>query len=196
MITKLYGIVDFIIGDCVHVCVHGVCYGVHCSKRTVGNLSPGTEVALWIEHIIRAESQLLCGFLTHDEQLLFREVTGVQGVGPKAGLSILSAMSLAEISNAIIAQDRHALTSADGVGNKMAERLIVELKNSKIIKSFQGEKDERTKDAVFALVALGYESSLANRIVRSLSEASTDCSTEQLVKAALVKLSQWGENEV
>jgi Holliday junction DNA helicase RuvA len=148
------------------------------------------EVALWIEHIIRAESQMLCGFLTHDEQLLFREITGVQGVGPKAGLSILSAMSLAEIANAIIAQDRHMLTSADGVGNKMAERLIVELKNSKVIKSFNEEKDGRTKDAVNALVALGYDASVANRTVHSLQDALTDCPTEQLVKAALVKLSR------
>jgi Holliday junction DNA helicase RuvA len=151
----------------------------------------GSEVVLWIEHIIRAESQMLCGFLTYDEQLAFREITSVQGIGAKAGLSILSAMSLSEIANAIINQDRRALTAADGVGPKMAERVIVELKNSKVLKSFQASTgaDDGAKDAVNALVALGYESNAAYKAVRSVLETQDGSSTEQLVKAALVKLS-------
>lgn len=191
MITKLYGTVDSLIGDCVYIRVQGVCYGLHCSKRTVSGLSLGSEVVLWIEHIIRAESQMLCGFLTYDEQLAFREITSVQGIGAKAGLSILSAMSLSEIANAIINQDRRALTAADGVGPKMAERVIVELKNSKVLKSFQASTgaDDGAKDAVNALVALGYESNAAYKAVRSVLETQDGSSTEQLVKAALVKLS-------
>jgi Holliday junction DNA helicase RuvA len=160
---------------------------VYCSKRTIGELSPGQDLQLWIEHIIRAESQTLCGFLTYEEQLLFREVTSVQGVGAKVGLAILSAMSSKDIVHAVINQDKRAFTASDGVGAKMAERIVIELKNSKVIKTFNVSVGTQTGDAVAALVALGYERGAAYRAVSEL--LMENCSAEELIRAALLRLS-------
>jgi Holliday junction DNA helicase RuvA len=156
-------------------------------------LQVGAEATLWIEHIIRAESQTLCGFLSHEEQLLFKEITGVQGVGAKIGLSILSALSPRDIIAAIVNQDKHALTMSDGVGTKMAERIIIELKNSKFVKTFSSTQEisPAATDAVKALVALGYENVAAQKVVLGLlKELGGGASVEGLIKAALLKLSR------
>ncbi|MDR1598221.1 MAG: Holliday junction branch migration protein RuvA [Holosporales bacterium] len=202
MIAKITGTIDEVFIDQVYVDVHGVCYGVLCSKRTIAGLQKNASVTMWIEHIIRAESQTLCGFMSRDEQLVFREITSVQGVGVKAGLAILSVLAPKDVVGAILTQDKRAFTAADGVGAKMAERLTVELKNSKVIKTFDVLVDEPSvvADAVGALVALGYEYGVAQRAISDALGAGAGAgsgagglepslSTEALVRSALVKLS-------
>jgi Holliday junction DNA helicase RuvA len=191
MIAKLYGVIDMLLEDRVLLQVNGVCYGINCSARTLSELAVGQKAELWIEHIVRPESQTLCGFLKYEEQLCFREVTNVQGVGVKVALSLLSTFSPQEIISHIINKDKDALTRADGVGQKMAERIIIELKNSKLLrgKFATGGMEmvpSYVSDAIDALVALGYEKNKSKAVVLDL--AKNFSSPEELIKAALLKL--------
>jgi Holliday junction DNA helicase RuvA len=135
----------------------------------------------------------LCGFLTYEEQLCFKEITNVQGVGVKAALSLLSILSPQEIISSIISKDKDALMRAEGVGQKTAERIIVELKNSKLLRGKSlpnaegpGVIPSYISDAIEALVSLGYERSRSKSVVLDL--AKNFSSPEELIKAALSKL--------
>jgi Holliday junction DNA helicase RuvA len=201
VIAKLYGTVDAILEDRLYIQVHGVCYDVLCTNNVIKSANEGQEIVLWIEHIIRAETQTLCGFFTYEEQLLFRIITSVRGAGIKIGLAVISIMTPREIISAIIEQEKSAFVQIDGVGEKMAERFIVELKNSKSIRSFYQtfNVDSNTKkspvemskisDAIEALVALGYDYTKAQKAVIETSKKYTDLSPQDLVKSALTRLS-------
>lgn len=194
MIAKLFGVVDSIFVDRLIVNVNGVGYSVLCSKKTIENISTCQNITLWIEHIIRPENQQLCGFLSYDEQLWFREIISVQGVGVKATLSLLSTLSIAEIHDAIINRHKEVLTQADGIGPKAAERIINELKNSKkltnLTQSFApiSSHQSRQNDVVSALSNLGYDKNEASKIIKLIY--SDDLTTQDLIKIALARLSK------
>lgn len=195
MIAKLYGLVDAIFTDKALIRVQDISFSVFCSRKTLDCFSVNQSVVLWIEHIIRAESQVLCGFLTYDEQLCFREIMSVQSVGVKVALSLLSVFTPQEIISAILVQDKCIFTQADGVGPKVAERIIIELKNSKLIKTFKTSVDLPTtllsveSDAIEALITLGYDRFHAQKVVLEISKGFSEISTEDLVKLALTQLS-------
>lgn len=199
MIAKLEGIVDSVYLDRVILNVNGIGFGVLCSKRTLSTLAVGQRTTLWIEHIIRAEAQLLCGFLSPEEQACFRELMTVSSVGAKAALALLSALSVGDIVAALTTQDKAALTRADGVGPKMAERLIIDLRNSKFVRTFAMTPGTNAKvskatsiasDAIEALVALGYERFTAQRVVLDLAQDFSLATTEDLIKLALTSISK------
>ena len=129
MIGKLKGIVDSTAEDSVLLDVNGVCYHVFCSSRTLSAISEGAPASLSIETHVREDHIHLYGFGTEAEHKCFKLITTVQGVGAKVGLAILSALSPDEITTAIAAQDKTAITRANGVGGKLAERIITELKS-------------------------------------------------------------------
>ncbi|MDR2464302.1 MAG: Holliday junction branch migration protein RuvA [Holosporales bacterium] len=201
MIAKLYGTVNAILEDRLLIQVNGVCYGILCADNTIKSVNEGQEIVLWIEHIIRAETQMLCGFFTYEEQLLFRIITSVRGVGTKIGLAIISVMKPKEIVSAIVNQNKSAFVNIDGVGDKMAERIIVELKNSKHIKSLyqlfgviQKTNEDvvemsKLSDAIEALVALGYDYIKAQKAIIEVSTKCINSTSQDLVKSALTKLS-------
>ena len=191
MIAKLYGAIDEIFDDRILLNVNGIFFEVLCSTSTIASLSIGQSTTLWTEHIIREDSQTLCGFLSYNEKLWFKEITSVQGIGMKVALSVLSSITINEISSAILNKDPVVLTRANGVGKKVAERLITELKNSKLLinclESYNQKDSKVETDAIDALVSLGYDKSESRRAVIEASK-NFDGSTENLLKLSLAFL--------
>ncbi len=130
MIGRLTGIVEEISGHTLVLDVHGVGYVVHAGARTMGSLGGvGQAARLNIETVVREDAITLYGFADKAEQQWFKTLTTVQGVGPKVGLAILSACTPDQLALAIGAKDSVVLTRADGVGPKLAQRIVMELKD-------------------------------------------------------------------
>ena len=130
MIAKLSGIVDSVAEDGAVIDVGGVGYLAFCSTRTISQLPlPGTPARLLVETHVREDHIHLYGFIDAAERDWFRTLTTVQGVGARLALSILSALTPEDLSLAIFAQDRAVLARADGVGPRLAARIVNELKD-------------------------------------------------------------------
>lgn len=129
MIAKLKGIIDNIGEDCCIIDVNGVGYLVNMSSRTLSGLKQGEYAALLIETVIKEDNITLFGFRSPWEKEWFNTLTKIQGVGGKVCLSILSALSPAQLSQAVAAQDKNSFLRAAGVGPKLAARLVTELKD-------------------------------------------------------------------
>lgn len=129
MIAKLRGVIDTIGEDYCIVDVNGVGYLVFASSKTLGKLVKGKPYCLLIETVVREDSISLFGFYDAWEKEWFLTLTKVQGVGAKVCLSILSALSPAQLAQAVAAQDKNSFTRASGVGPKLAARLVTELKD-------------------------------------------------------------------
>jgi Holliday junction DNA helicase RuvA len=165
MIAKLTGVIDTLGDTFLILDVNGVGYLVSCSSRTLGSMgAKGQSASLFIETLMRAESLHLYGFGTKEEQECFCLMTTVQGVGMRMGLALLSALSPGEIYQAIAAQDKATLTRADGVGPKLASRMVTELKDkiptglglAANVYSMTSSLTPAVEEAVSALVNLGY----------------------------------------
>ncbi len=128
MIAKLKGIIDNIGEDCCIIDVNGVGYLVNMSSRSLSKLTQGEYAVLLIETVIKEDSFTLFGFQTAWEKEWFNTLTKIQGVGGKVCLNILSALSPAQLSQAVAAQDKSSFLRAAGVGPKLAARLVTELK--------------------------------------------------------------------
>lgn len=129
MIAKLKGIIDNIGEDCCIIDVNGVGYLVYMSSRSLSALKQGEYTVLLIETVIKEDSMTLFGFRTPWEKEWFNTLTKIQGVGGKVCLNILSALSPAQLSQAVAAQDKSSFLRAAGVGPKLAARLVTELKD-------------------------------------------------------------------
>src|SRR5499427_6189036 len=130
MIAKLAGLVDQVASDSAVIDVGGVGYLAFCSTRTIGNLPPaGAPVTLLIETHVREDHIHLYGFVDAVERDWFRRLTTVQGVGARLALAILSAVAPEDLALALLAQDKAALTRAEGVGPKLAARIVNELRD-------------------------------------------------------------------
>ena len=202
MIAKLFGIVDTIDTDSLIINVNGVGYLVFCSSRTLLKMPPkGGEVALFIETIVREDAITLYGFASESEKRAFNVLTTVQGVGAKVGLAILSAFNVDELEMAIGASDAKALCKASGVGNKLAVRIVTELKGKMGVGFASsaeslaalgagggvvagGERSE-IEDAVSALVNLGYSKLEAVMAVNKLASKDKNMKTAELIREAL-----------
>lgn len=203
MIGKLSGIIDTISGKTLILDVQGVGYLVQASARTMSRVGQkGEPAALLIETQVREDAITLFGFADAAEQQWFRLLTSVQGVGPKAALSILSACAPEKLSIAIAAQDKAVLTQADGVGPKLAVRILTELKDkagqvdlSAMTKgkkyqeiAGQAENSGIDQDAVSALINLGYARSDAYTAVMNARARAND-NLQTLIREALKELS-------
>lgn len=205
MIGKLKGVVDEIAEDHVIIDVHGVGYVVFCSARTLGNLpSTGEATVLLIETYVREDVLRLFGFGTSLEREWFRLLQSVQGVGAKVALAVLGALTPSELANAIALRDLAMLSRAPGVGKKVAERLVTELKNK--APAFAGEasgsmglKQElgegvassAVTDAVSALANLGYSrEQAANAVAAAIKQVGDDADSAKLIRLGLKELSQ------
>jgi Holliday junction DNA helicase RuvA len=130
MIAKLSGIVDSVGSEGAVIDVGGVGYLAFCSTRTLGQLAPaGGAVRLFVETHVREDHIHLYGFIDAAERDWFRLLTTVQGVGARLALSILSAVAPEALTLAIVAQDKAALARADGVGPRLAARIVNELRD-------------------------------------------------------------------
>ena len=138
MIAKLTGSLDSRYDTSVVIDVNGVGYALLCSQNTLQDLpGEGAACVLFVEPLIRSESITLFGFSSETERSAFRLLLTVQGVGGKVCLAILSVLTPLQIQNNILSQDHVPFTQADGVGPKLAQRIVRELKDKA---NFSGEK--------------------------------------------------------
>lgn len=207
MIAKLAGILDRLYEDAILIDVRGVGYRVLVSKRCLYSMpQQGKEITLWTETIIRNEQPCLCGFLEESEADWFRILTQVQGVGAKVALSLLSSLTPSELYEAISTQKSTMLAKADGVGPKLASRIVLELKGKKDlpIASFNNtpgmieaavpisHHNDITEDALSALVNLGYNKNEAKEAInKALLKNPESPSLEHLIKIALQEFKRY-----
>ena len=153
--------------------VGGVGYEVDVPMSTFYALpATGERVQLMAHYVVREDAHLLFGFATNDERAAFRQLIKVTGIGPKVALAVLSGLSVAELNQAIALQDVKRLTRVPGIGNKTAERLLLELKG-KVVASAAGAGAapavaSPADDVVNALLALGYSEKEAAAACRDL----------------------------
>lgn len=205
MIGKLKGVVDSFGDDWVLIDCGGVCYEVHCSSRTLQSLPRVGEAAVvFVETILREDLIRLFGFATEAEKSWFLLLTTVQGVGARVALSILSVLSPSELSSAVALQDKAMIGRANGVGPKLAVRIVTELKGKVPaigavdagtlgLQTALGEGVARSNvaDAVSALTNLGYSSAQASAaLARVVAKEGEETATEKLIRLGLRELSQ------
>lgn len=220
MIAKLKGIIDNIGEDCCIIDVNGVGYLVNMSSRSLAKLKQGDYAALLIETVIKEDSITLFGFQSPWEKEWFNTLTKIQGVGGKVCLNILSALSPAQLSQAVAAQDKSSFLRAAGVGPKLAARLVTELKDKivtipveylsgadlnanmedesdiqtkKSTPTPQPEQDQtylKTEDVTSALTNLGYQKIDAYRVASEICLKNSDADLGTLIRLALKEFNQ------
>ncbi len=199
MISYLKGSLAAVEEDKVIVDVGGVGYGVYMSGQAMGQLPPvGGEVKLHTYLNVKEDAMQLYGFLTRDDLRVFRLLIGVNGIGPKGGLGVLSALSPDDLRFAVLSNDVKAICAAPGIGKKTAEKLILELRDKLKLEDAlehiamdsgtpaRGDDghNEVQSEAIQALVALGYGSTEALKAVRKV-EMDGLMGTEDVLKMAL-----------
>ncbi len=205
MIGKLRGVVDSYGDDFVILDVGGVGYQVHCSARTLQVLPRPSEAAtLAIETYVREDQIRLFGFSGDLEREWFRLLMTVQGIGAKVALGILGVLKPGDLATAIALQDKATLARAPGVGRKVAERLVTELRDKApayssadpAVVNLQADLGEKrapqpVADAVSALVNLGYAQLQASAAVAAAAKnAGTAATTETLIRLGLRELAR------
>lgn len=206
MISKLKGLVEEVGDTWVVLDVQGVGYHVTCSARTLGLLpGVGEGTTLWTHMNVREDDLSLFGFHAQEERRLFRLLTCVQGVGNRVGIALLSIGAPQEMLQAISLQDKSYLTRAEGVGPKLAARLVSELKE-KVAPFFENSTVEGARvyplhgpglapatpasDAVAALVGLGYRLGDAAPVVDALMKIDPTPTLQEVIRLALAQLSK------
>jgi len=179
--------------------VSGVGYEVFIPLSSYDKLpTVGQPVRILTHFHVREDAHVLYGFMTAAERDLFRLlVNNVSGIGPKLALAVLSGMSVTNFKAAVVNSDVAALSKISGLGKKTAERIVLELKDKVgVTAAWEAAsathaptpEQERTNEAVLALIALGYKQVEAHRVVRDLQEKERDKSAEELVKLALKQM--------
>ncbi len=187
MIAKLTGTIDFLREAYLVLDVSGVGYKVFVTAHTMGKLAGRTNVELHIHTYVREDILALYGFVDFEELEMFELLISISGIGPKAALSILSIADPKTVCAAVLNDDATILTRVSGVGKKIAQRVILELKN-KIPNMSLGEKTQvvSDSDALEALVTMGYSVTQARETLKEISPEITDVG--QRVKIALKNL--------
>lgn len=202
MIAKLKGRIDATGADWLVIDVSGVGYHVSCSTKTLSALpGPGEFAEVHTDMLVSQDMIRLVGFATLAEREWFRLLQTVQGVGTKVALAILSTLSVTEIGNAIALQDKAMIGRANGVGKKLAERIVLELKDktpaftpvsqetAKLAAGLDAPRATAAADAVSALVNLGYGQAQAGAAVSAaMRKAGDDQPAEKLIRLALKEL--------
>jgi holliday junction DNA helicase RuvA len=205
MIGKLKGVIDSYGEDFIVLDVNGVGYLVHCSARTLQELpATGEPASLSIETHVREDQIKLFGFASDVEREWFRLLQTVQGVGTKVALSVLGTLKPADLASAIAMRDKAMVARTPGVGPKVAERIVTELKDKApayadvdpaVIRLSGAVEDRRAPqpvaDAVSALINLGYgQPQAAAAIAAAAREAGEGADTARLIRLGLKELSR------
>ena len=177
--------------------VNHIGYNMIISCKTAEYLRGSAgETKIYTYTSVREDAFLLYGFLTKEELDMFKKLITVNGVGPKGALAILDIMSVRNLQYAILAQDAKAISKANGVGSKTAERIIIDLKDKVQIDDIAADVNRNTddmtdevakKDALEALIELGYSTTEAMKAIRQCEITESDTS-EDILKRALKKL--------
>ncbi|MDE6389189.1 MAG: Holliday junction branch migration protein RuvA [Lachnospiraceae bacterium] len=203
MYAYLKGTLEEITEDNIVVEVGNIGYNVKVSTTTTEVLPGiGSEVKIYTYTLVREDTFSLYGFLTKDDLEIFKKLITVNGIGPKGGLAILSVMNADALRFAIMAGDAKSIAKAPGVGNKTAERVILDLRDkisledtlrgidgssenvNSTLTGGAGTDNVMKKEAIEALVALGYSASDATSAVKKV-EVTEDTTVETILKAAL-----------
>jgi len=205
MIGKLKGVIDSYGEDYVILDVQGVGYQVHCPARTLQALPQKGEAAmLSIETHVREDQIRLFGFANDTDREWFRLLQTVQGVGAKVALALLGTLKAGELAEAIALRDKAALSRTPGIGAKVAERIVTELKDrapslgslDPAVAALSGEIDEgrapqAVRDAVSALVNLGYARPQAASAIAAAARAAGEAAdAAKLIRLGLKELSK------
>ena len=196
MIASLEGTVGAVAADSLVLEVGGIGYRVQAAPAVLASAEPGRELKLHTYHLVREDQQALFGFRTAEELGFFTLLLTVTGVGPKVALAIVGSRPTPDLQLAIMQQDQAVLVSIPGIGRKLAERVIFELKEkvaaAGVAASAGALAAEATEgEVVAALQALGYSLAEARAASRTaIAEAGAGASLEERVKAALRSLLQ------
>ena len=204
MISKLKGRIETYGADFVTVDVGGVGYHVSCSTKTLMALPPQGEYAeVHTEMLVSQDMIRLIGFATDVERQWFRLLQTVQGVGARVALSVLSALSSPELANAVALQDKGMIMRAQGVGKKVAERIVAELRDkvpaaahadpmlARLQSELEAPQPTAASDAVSALVNLGYRRTEAfGAVAQAAKRLGPHAALDALIKAGLKELAR------
>ena len=175
--------------------VNGVGYLVNISISTFEKIADKEEASLFTYLSVRESAMDLFGFYTMAEKEMFELLIGVSGIGPKSAQSILSGIQIEDLKDALKSGNVSRLISTPGIGRKTAERMVIELRDKveSVAESTDGVSFGTSTirgDAIAALVNLGYNQKVAERMVRTISDKSPYVSIEELIKEALVNLNK------
>lgn len=190
MIATLHGVVSEMLTDVIVLDVQGVGYGVFVSAEDHGRIQSGEMAKLYIYEHIREQQHDLFGFLSRETQAFFELLLGVNGIGPKMALNMLSIGTITVVKQAIADGDIKFIQQANGVGKRVAERVVVELKDKVGLASvdlettglLQAEDSLMKDEAIEALVALGFTPQDAAKALRGVDEKLP---TQQRITLAL-----------
>lgn len=196
MITYLEGVIDEKQPTRLVMDLGGVGYEVLIPLSTYDRLpSVGESCRVLTYDYVREDAHQLFGFMTEDDRNMFLLLMGISGIGPKLALSALSGLTIRELRAAIVEGDVKRLSSISGVGKKMAERMVVELRDKigegealdALASMEDGDLDDAVaRDSMMALVALGYQQSAARKMVMTVLKKSDGISSvEEIIKKAL-----------
>jgi len=205
MIGKLKGIVDAVGEAHVIIDVGGVGYEVQASARTLRTLQQGEVVSLAIETHVREDAIRLYGFTSEVERAWFRTLQTIQGVGAKVALAVLGTLSTQDLANAIALQDWAAVEQSPGVGKKLAQRIVAELRDKAPALSVAGLNvptatgkgavtapgGNAAAEAISALTNLGYQPGQASHaIATAMKELGDAAETPALIRRGLKELAR------
>ena len=178
---------------------HGMGYRIFVSGKFLEHIPAyGTQIKIYTHMYIREDELTLYGFQSEEELSVFRILIGISGVGPKVAMAILTALTIQELQLAVISEDAKTISKANGVGAKGASRIILELKDKLKMEDMMDAAYEQSivqdtqdlnaaRDAILALVNLGYSNSEAALAVKKIGDTS-QMDIESILKAALKKL--------
>ncbi len=186
--------IGYIEGEVVHkeersaiVLVGGIGYVVSVTPTTITGLAPGDHITLWTHLSVREDALDLYGFLHRNELELFRLLIGISGIGPKSALNVLSLADVSTLARAVASGDGSYLTKVSGVGKKLAEKIVLELRDK--MGGLVGDSADiphKETEALDALEALGYAPRDTRELVRTL--AQDHATTEAIIRKALQTL--------
>lgn len=170
---------------------NGIGYKIYTSSINLENLPlPGETLLVYTHFYVREDTQDLYGFTTNDEISLFMQLISISGVGPKAALCVMSALTYQQLALAVMTNDIKAITKAQGIGPKVAQRIALELKDKlgtvdalpDEIKTITIQEENSQSEAITALTVLGYSHNEAKKAVMSINPQN---SVEEIIKQAL-----------
>lgn len=191
MISFLRGVVAEKTDTSLVLDVNGVGYGVIVSTETHGSVALGKECHLIVYEHIKEDAHDLYGFTDQPSKMLFEKLLSVTGVGPKMAMSIINVGTASQLVRAISSGDVQYLQTASGVGKRLAERIVVELKDKLGVESddsalaFMSDGLVSSDESVQALIALGFDRSVASQLLRDIDQ---DLPVEERVRQALTKV--------
>lgn len=193
MIAYIRGIVTEKNVNTVTVECSGIGYEIFATGSDIDKLSKGSEVLIHTYLRISEDAHTLYGFLNKDDMAMFKKLIIVNGVGPKAALSIMNTLNSFDLKIAIVTEDYKAICAAVGVGSKIAKKIILELKEKVkpddigTLEAADTSGNSVVSEVLEALVSLGYSNSEAYKVIKEIEVKNTD-TTEDILKLALKKM--------